>query len=100
MSSYLIYIILLCAASFGAIVLPSITLSIAATQLIPYSRQLKSDVIGVCLALATALLAATVCCFSGYATSRSLTNVTQWYEQILPAFSTEILENSQRKIME
>ncbi|XGW17359.1 hypothetical protein V3C99_002176 [Haemonchus contortus] len=78
MSSYLIYIILLCAASFGAIVLPSITLSIAATQLIPYSRQLKSDVIGVCLALATALLAATVCCFSGYATSRSLTNVTQW----------------------
>ncbi|KAK6047501.1 hypothetical protein COOONC_14995 [Cooperia oncophora] len=77
-SSYLIYIILLCAASFGAIVLPSITLSIAATQVVPYSQQLKSDVIGVCLALATALLAATMCCFSGYATSRSLTNVTQW----------------------
>ncbi|KAK6028492.1 hypothetical protein OSTOST_05460 [Ostertagia ostertagi] len=81
MSSYLIYIILLSAASFGAIVLPSITLSIAATQLIPYSQQLKSDVTGICLALATALLAATMCCFSGYATSRSLTNVTQWYEQ-------------------
>ncbi|KAK6740008.1 hypothetical protein RB195_008464 [Necator americanus] len=78
MSSYLIYVILLCAAAFGAIILPSITLCIAATQLLPYSRQLKGDVIGVCLALGTALIAASVCCFSGYATSRSLTNVTQW----------------------
>lgn len=78
MSSYMVFIILLCAASFGAIALPSITLTIAASQLLPYSRQLKSDVIGVCLTLATALLAATVCCFSGYAISRSLTNVTQW----------------------
>ncbi|EYC15602.1 hypothetical protein Y032_0036g3239 [Ancylostoma ceylanicum] len=78
MSSYLIYVILLCAAAFGAVILPSITLCIAATQLLPYSRQLKGDVIGVCLALGTALIAATVCCFSGYATSRSLTNVTQW----------------------
>ncbi|WKX99112.1 hypothetical protein Q1695_014190 [Nippostrongylus brasiliensis] len=78
MSSYMIYIILLCAASFGAVILPTITLSIAAFQIVPYTRQLKSDIIGVCLAIATALLAATVCCFSGYASSRSLTNITQW----------------------
>ncbi|CAJ0600519.1 unnamed protein product [Cylicocyclus nassatus] len=77
-SSYLINVILLCAAAFGAIILPSITLCVAATQLLPYSRQLKGDIVGVCLALGTALIAATVCCFSGYATSRSLTNAIQW----------------------
>uniref|UniRef100_A0A0K0DQ30 Transmembrane protein n=1 Tax=Angiostrongylus cantonensis TaxID=6313 RepID=A0A0K0DQ30_ANGCA len=37
----------------------------------------QSDVVGMCLALGIALIAATVCCFSIYATSRSLTNVTQ-----------------------
>ncbi|VDM61236.1 unnamed protein product [Angiostrongylus costaricensis] len=49
----------------------------------------QSDVVGMCLALGIALIAATVCCFSIYATSRSLTNVTQW--RMSPAVASQPL---------
>ncbi|KJH44398.1 hypothetical protein DICVIV_09564 [Dictyocaulus viviparus] len=89
MSSYLIYIILLCAASFGAIILPSITICIAASQLSPYSRQSKSNVVRMSLALGVVLISVTTCCFSAYTTSRSMTNVTQW--RISPALANQLL---------
>uniref|UniRef100_A0A1I7XPT4 Transmembrane protein n=1 Tax=Heterorhabditis bacteriophora TaxID=37862 RepID=A0A1I7XPT4_HETBA len=40
-SSYVIYVVLLCAGYFGTIILPSITLCIASFQLIPYSKHGK-----------------------------------------------------------